>query len=173
MSEPTKERNPTVDNAEYWESMWCSYMPALINAICRSTGPVLEIGVGHFSTPVLHEVAASGRRVVSVEDAPAWIKMFEHYDSPLHEMKAGSYDDILPGLAAESWGVTFIDNSPGGERRRKDFVAFLPISDFVVVHDYHSENSLAIDPHLAGVSFKVFTEYGPPTLLASVKHKVA
>jgi hypothetical protein len=172
MPEPTKERNPTVDNAEYWGSMWCSYMPALIHAVARSTGPILEIGVGHFSTPVLHEIATAGRRVVSVEDAPAWIKMFEHYSSAFHEIKGGSYDDILPTLTGTQWGVTFIDNSPGGERRRKDFVAFLPISDFVVVHDYHSENSLAIDPHLVGVFHKVFTEYGPPTLIASARHSV-
>jgi hypothetical protein len=64
--------------------------------------------------------------------------------------------------------VAFIDNSPGGERRRKDFEFFIKLADFVVVHDYEKDNEEHIFPVLAGVKHKYVTRtYEPPTLVAS------
>jgi hypothetical protein len=70
------------------------------------------------------------------------------------------------------FGLVFIDNSPGGAARADPFKAFLPQSEFIVVHDYHRENEEAIKPLLKGVNYRVFSDYNPPTLLASLKHKV-
>ncbi len=141
--------------------------------MARSTGPVLEIGIGHFSTPFLHEYClGAGRRLLSFEDNDEWMGEFKDFDSATHELVVGSYDESTKKFDKIDVGLTFIDNSPGGAARAKPFKRFLPISDFVVVHDYHRENEEAIKPLLEGVNYRIFSDYNPPTLLASLKHKV-
>ncbi len=159
------------------EVKWSSFMPALMKAVAGSQGEILEIGIGHFSTPILHEIGEiTGRLVLSVEDNKEWMEPFANrYASEKHQFYYGNYDKNLKMIA--SWcdpivkmGVTFIDNSPGGERRKKDFAMFLPLSEYVVVHDFHRENEEAIRPLLEGVNYRVFRDYDPPTLIASLIH---
>ncbi len=155
------------------EVAWTSWMPALGYALAASTGLVLEIGVGHFSTPFLHEYCkAAGRRLVSFEDNDDWMGEFKDFNSETHELCVGTYDETTKKFDKMEVGVVFIDNSPGGEARLKPFKRFLPISKFVVVHDYHRENEEAIKPLLEGVNYKIFNDYEPPTLLASKSHKL-
>lgn len=153
------------------EAQWCSFMPALMRAMVSSSGPVLEIGIGHFSTPVLHEVClAQNRMLISVEDNLEWHENFAaKYVCSNHMLYFADYDQILPTFAEmrSKFGVVFIDESPGGSRRRKSFELFMPVSQYVVVHDYHRENSEAIQPLLTpDIQWKVYSDYDPPTLLA-------
>lgn len=153
------EIDPTNRN----EVAWTSWLPALGFALGRSTGPVLEVGIGHFSTPFLHEYCtADGRLLVSVEAHEGWrVSFHKEYASPSHEFHYSVPTDIKP------WGVAFIDSSPGGAARAELFFRLAPISSYVVVHDYHRENKEAIEPLLNGMNFRVFDAYEPPTLLAS------
>lgn len=148
------------------EVAWTSWLPALGFALARSGGPVLEIGIGHFSTPFLHEYCKGAERMlISVEDNAEWAAQFKrlnHKDRFVHE---GRWDDgVIPNI---HWGCVFIDNSPGGEARLRPFLAFLGNSDYIVVHDYHRENEEAIKPFLGGINHRIFSDYEPPTLLAS------
>lgn len=154
---------------------WGSHLPALLVCVGSTTGPVLELGVGDFSTPVLHALCcAQHRRLVSVESNEEWMQKFRpHMEKLVHEFIYGKYEVIVPKLAEESWAVSFIDNSPGGDRRRDDFATLLPRSQFVVVHDYHGENKEAIAPLLGGNVYSfVYAEYEPPTLIASVHRTI-
>lgn len=150
--------------------MWCSFLPALTRALVSSHGPVIEIGIGHFSTPVLHEYCeASRRKLISVESDPVWAKALKDvYESPFHEFVIGEYCHVLPELAKGTYGVVFIDNSPGGSGRSIPFTQFYHQTEFIVVHDYHLENSQQIDPILWAYKAKkiVYSTYNPPTLLA-------
>jgi hypothetical protein len=38
---------------------WGSHLPSLAACLASSRGPVIELGVGHFSTPFLHAYCAS------------------------------------------------------------------------------------------------------------------
>ena len=156
------EVHPTNRN----EVAWTSWLPAVGFALARSTGPVLEIGIGHFSTPFLHEYCKGANRVLqSIESNDEWrFSFFEKYENENH-----IFD---PLIQLDKVGVTFIDNSPGGKARSDPFRLWLPRSEFVVVHDYHRENEEAIKPFLEGVNYRVFNDYQPPTLLASLKHQV-
>lgn len=157
-----------IDN-RYDACAWGSHLPALMACIAATTGDVLEVGIGHFSTPILHG-ACLGRKLVSVEDNKEW---FDRFSIPYgrgfeHHFINADYDSIMPRLAEDKWSVVFLDHSPGGDRRRKDFVRMIGSSDFVVVHDFHGENSDAIAPHLSDVKhFVLYGEYNPPTLVAS------
>lgn len=154
---------------EIVQSEWGSHLPAVLACFASTVGPVLELGVGHISTPALHALClASDRLLTSVEQDLTWFKMFQsHYEKAGHRFIHGEYDDVVPELAKEEWSVVLIDNSPGGERRRKDFQSFITCSGFVVTHDYHLENQDAIEPLLNGTNRYVTRYYQPPTLIAS------
>lgn len=152
------------------ELKWGSYIPALMTAIVMSEGPVLELGVGHFSTPLLHAVCgALGRKLYSVEENLEWYQAFEKYNNGLlwHAVTRSNYSEAPREF---KWGVVFIDQSPGGKCRADAFDRYLPISNFVIVHDFHLENSEHILPLMEGVRHHVTTTYSPPTLIAT-KHK--
>lgn len=153
---------------------WSSHLSALLVAIAASKGPVLELGVGHFSTPELHALCgALNRHLVSVEDNIEWSESFsKKYSRPEHQFFHIPYDEAYANFGPLPWGVTFIDHSPGGANRAKAFWVFRELSDFVVVHDYHLENSEAIAPFLKGMNYHVTTTYQPPTLIASRKNKI-
>lgn len=165
------EIHPTNKN----EVAWTSWLPALGFALARSTGPVLEIGIGHFSTPFLHEYCkGSGRELWSVESDQSWFVAFRNkFHSEFHRF-GYPVDHVVPKQFVRDirFGVTFIDNSPGGEARARPFKTALLNSDYIVVHDYHRENEEAIKPLLDGVNYRVFSDYEPPTLLASALYPV-
>lgn len=149
-------------------------MPALLSAIGSTTGDVLEIGVGHFSTPQLHFLCgAMNRKLVSVEQNQEWHDAFAtKYTSPIHSFYQGEYLNVLPSMARLpwwNWSVVFIDHSPGGKSRADVFSLFIELSQYVVVHDYHLENEEAIAPLLVGVQHRVESTYQPPTMIASKK----
>ncbi len=147
---------------------WGSHLPALLACLADTVGPVLEVGIGHFSTPALHAYCNQCERtLVSVEDNPDWFKVFEKLMDRNHTIIVGDYNVWLPALAEKSWSVTFIDNSPGGKRRSDDFCLLSPRSVYTIVHDYHKENSEAIEPFLGGFNYHVTQTYQPPTLVAS------
>lgn len=152
---------------------WCSFMPALVACVAATKGPVLELGMGHFSTPVLHALCGSlGRQLMSFEKNDEWRGLFTRYNTKLHEI----YGDIDNGMlftGLMNIGVVFIDDSPGGENRKKHFVDFIDISDYVIAHDYEKDNEEAIGPLLVKVPFKYVTRtYQPPTLIASMTREI-
>lgn len=148
---------------------WGSHLPCLLACLACTSGPVLEVGVGHFSTPALHAFCLSaGRRLVSVDDTSEWIEeLRERYQGDHHEFICGEYDDVLPKLSHDRWSTVLLDNSPGGSRRASDLALLLPVSDYVVVHDYHRENLEHIQPLIQGAYFHVASLYPPPTLVVS------
>lgn len=139
-----------------------SHLPALLACIPATTGPVLELGVGYFSTPHLHAICgALGRFLVSVETDKDWRMHFaEKYCTPSH-----IFDHKLS--TNKRWSVAFIDDSPGGQHRAEMFKTLIEVSDYVVVHDYHDENEEAISPLLPGLTAHVCRLVFPPTLIAS------
>lgn len=166
MSEIT---NPTCDPVT-----WGSYLPSVLACFASTVGPVLELGIGHISTPALHALClSSDRMLVSVEQDEAWFKMFRsRYERPGHQFIKGEYDDVVPELAKQTWSVALIDNSPGGERTKKDFISLIKCSGFVVVHDYERENVESIEPLLGNLSRYVCNYYKPPTLVASLTRMI-
>lgn len=154
-------------------------MPALLACIGATKGPVLELGVGHFSTPALHALCgAMDRQLVSVEKDADWFNVFASGFSPRypwkHEIARQWPDDQkLKWTHINNWSVVFIDDSPGGQNRREWFELMLPKSEYVVVHDYEKDNEEAIGPLLEKVPFKHITRtYEPPTLVASMTNPI-
>ena len=95
-----------------------SHYPILAAAVAASSGPILELGVGHGSTYMLHYMGLmSKRRVVSAETDKAWLEGFrDGYESPLHEFVHVTDWPSWNRIESEIWGAALVDCAPGEER---------------------------------------------------------
>lgn len=112
-----------------------SHLPLLLACVATTDGPVLEIGMGHVSTPVLHSVLCPRRRLVSLEDHDEFREMFQDYAIDGHEILPDNAGVVAGMTLRPRWGVVFIDDSPGGRERAVQVDLFLPVADYIVMHD--------------------------------------
>lgn len=99
----------------------------------ESYGPVLELGMGDSSTPLLHVICPS-RRLVSFETDKSWSDKFNYLSNRVHEIRHVESYDAADGALKENWAVAFIDHGP--EERRIVDIQKLTHAGLVVVHDW-------------------------------------
>lgn len=153
-------------------TQWQSHLPALLACIAVADGPVLELGVGHFSTPHLHALCGALKRLlVSVESDGEWRAEFitKYGNGFNHAFRSEVLD-----TGSVRWGVAFIDHSPGGANRAAAFKALIDVSEFVVVHDAqkNAENFQHIEPMLARLNWHLCDSYFPHTLVCSKTRQI-
>jgi len=121
-----------------------SHLPLLMKAVQITTGPVLEIGCGLYSTTPLHWACyVPKRKLVTYENNPAYYEFLKDYETDWHEVHCvESWDDID---VSHPWSVAFVDNDPGPndpEQRRCREVERLTHAEYVVVHDTERANTI-------------------------------
>jgi len=115
-----------------------SHLPVLIKVLEVSEGPVLELGSGPFSTPVMHWLCLeTKRRLVTYENNWSYYRLFRAFGYGNHEIKFIEDWDTIP-IEVEHWGVAFVDHGPA-ERRKVEIKRLATIADFVVLHDTDAE----------------------------------
>ncbi|CAF2503323.1 unnamed protein product [Rotaria sp. Silwood2] len=108
------------------------------------SGPILELGMGATSTPLLHRLALKQKRfLLSADSDLRWINYFSSLtgNNTLHQLQ---YVEIKTEMGIEwassnlayykNWTVVFIDHRPG-PRRQFDLMGYSHQSDIVVLHD--------------------------------------
>ena len=119
---------------------WGSHLPTLVQAVERTVGPVLELGAGFFSTPVLHALCRS-RLLVTMESDKAWLDNFRHMECGRHRFVA--VENTLDGwLAAVNKvivevpdiAVAFVDHQPS-ETRVECAARLAPFAKVLLLHD--------------------------------------
>ena len=140
---------------------WASHLPMLIKTLNLSDGPVLEMGMGPFSTPVLHWLCLDRKRfLVSYENNPEYFESNKSFKAALHQIdfvedwgkinidkikiieksaSVGFSTTAVLGINTKElddthWGVAFIDHSPN-ERRMIDIEKLANCADYIVIHD--------------------------------------
>lgn len=150
-----------------------THFPVLAAAAARTQGPILEMGAGEFSTPMLHLICLpSRRRLVTVESDAAWLAQYKDLETPwhsFHHVKEGE-EDAFSLIDQIYWDVAFVDHRPG-ERRVDEIARLRDKALFIVVHDseaecYHYEPVFETFPHR--VDWKRF---GTWTTVVSMKQK--
>lgn len=96
-------------------------------------GPVLEIGSGPFSTPLLHWLLAESRRkLVTYEGHHRYYKAANRFRSRSHSIRfVEDWDKVDYGSG--HWSVALIDNEL--ERRQIEPIKLKDQVDFLVLHD--------------------------------------
>lgn len=118
---------------------YATHLPLLSLAIGATTGPVLEIGCGMYSTFMLHGVCLN-RRLVSLETDAAWFRRFAALRSANHELHLGkNYEDFDSLIRGTKWDVVLIDHAPA-ERRIVDAVKVTD-AKVVIFHDTNWEET--------------------------------
>jgi hypothetical protein len=111
-----------------------SHAPVLSHVLRRTSGPVLELGCGMYSTTFIHWFCFPNLRpVVSYETKPEWHRtMVRLYRSSYHDIRlsAGSLKDVDFGGPYE---VALVDHSPNDER----IISLRKLVDvpYVIIHD--------------------------------------
>lgn len=116
---------------------WGSHLPVLMACAAHTTGPVLELGCGDFSTPILHTVCR-GRKLVSLENDPEFIKTYLDLRTADHEIALvptwnTQHPDLLK-ILEHPWDLAFVDQHPCAYRG--PFIEILrKNTKLIVAHD--------------------------------------
>lgn len=113
---------------------YATHQRLLVKYMLKTEGPVIELGSGNYSTPLLHELAVSqGRHLTTVDTDPEWLNRFKIFEGDGHVLELlQSWDDFHP----ESYGLAFVDHAdPPGHPRWLQVQKLLPVADVIVIHD--------------------------------------
>lgn len=112
-----------------------THMVPLAVAVARTIGegPVLELGMGDHSTPLLHLLCAD-RLLVSADSSEAWAGRYKGFRSGTHEIHAVPDWRAFHVIEQHQWAVALVDSTPSHERPA--LVARLAArATYIVVHD--------------------------------------
>lgn len=148
---------------------WSSHIPMLVKMLQNSSGPVLELGMGLFSTPVLHWMCQDlDRKLVSYENEEKYFKIDLDYQNPNHEVKlVENWDDAE--IDNTHWGMILVDHAPAS-RRKVDIRRLANKADFLIVHDTQPEDERFYKYHWVFPEFKYrydYTKASPNTTILS------
>jgi len=114
---------------------YSTHLPALIKALEKTTGDVLELGMGVFSTPYLHYACMlSNRKLVSYENYKDWAEMFISYGYENDFHKLHVVDEYSKADIDKEWGVALIDQTPD-KSRVEEAIRLAKLAKIVVLHD--------------------------------------
>lgn len=115
-----------------------THIPVLIRVLQISQGPVLELGMGVFSTPLLHILCAKDNRLlISFESNQYYFERHQEFKTDMHRINFVENWDLAK-IEDKKWGVAFIDHDPTS-RRHIEARRLTNVAEFVVIHDSEPE----------------------------------
>lgn len=104
-------------------------------------GDVLELGMGLYSTPLLHTLCALQDRIlVSIDNDSKWFKENQKWATGLHSVSlVKDWNEMLCDADSTHWSVVFIDEKPA-KNRIKSIKKFANFANFIVIHDSEPES---------------------------------
>lgn len=127
---------------------WSSHYPILVKVLNQiQTGDVLELGMGPFSTPLLHWLCVDkGLKLFSFDNDPKYWELNQKFATAtsFHQMSLilnDNWDDLWQGpfsLADKHFSVAFVDHKPA-KRRYLDIAKLAKLADLVIIHDSEPE----------------------------------
>lgn len=124
---------------------YTTWMPIILKLAERTKGPILELGSGPFSTPLLHWLCAEkGRELWTYEDIPEYLEFARKFQSRKHHIRL-----------VEDWekvdypegSIALIDQL---EKRAETSILLKDKVDYVILHDSEAPEVYGYDkvyPH--------------------------
>ena len=124
------------------DSLGGSHIPVLVKMMKQINGPVLELGIGHSSTPILHWLCAEkGLPLLSLEDDKDWYDEFASFKTFNHRVEfVEDWNELHQFKVYDTrWSIALIDNNPVRKRVRMAKRLRHHV-DFLLLHDAEPEN---------------------------------
>ncbi|GEM_PF-1185328 len=150
------------------DSQYGTHMTPLFTAVVNTDGPVLELGCGDFSTPMLHALCSVKKRfLLSAESNKNWQKLFFDLKREWHKFKyVSSVQDWANVGSGINWSVVLVDHAPG-EQRIVDIERLRPNTEIFVIHDTE-DPVYGYEPLLSTFKYKyTYKRYNTTTMLVS------
>lgn len=118
-----------------------THLPALIKAVEKTTGDILELGTGIFSTPYLRYMAMLyNRQVFSVENYKEWYDFMLKYWEPNKNHHIYFVDDYSKtSINVPLWDVVLIDQTPDSSRA-EEIIRLKDRAKYIIIHDSNPSN---------------------------------
>lgn len=129
-----EKKNKNLIHASF-EMETSTHFPMLIKLVQMTTGPIIEVGSGLFSTPLLHWLCFENKRkLLTLEQHQHYMDFAQKFRSENHEVL------LVKHLERYDWkghaSVVFIDHSPKKPRTRgDDALLFKGKADYIILHD--------------------------------------
>lgn len=141
-----RQYEPLYERSQAHAYGWSTHIPLLASVVATARpGPVLEIGVGRGSSPMLVEMCrAMGRDLVGLDSSREWLEEIREIGYP--NLQHVQDWEELPGWlqahrALYPWSVIFVDHGPA-EARLPVLKACRGHAEFIVCHDTHNPGYL-------------------------------
>ncbi len=121
------------------KSFYGSHVPVIVRVMEATRGPVLELGMGIYSTPLLDLMCHESKRtLISYDDDPTWFEENKDWEkSDYHKVfLIDNYDQA--DLGHTHWSVALIDHKPP-LRRLTEIKRLAENADYLIVHDTEPE----------------------------------
>ena len=153
-----------------------THQSLLVAAMLHTQGPILEMGGGYYSTPIISAFANAQRREAhTIETGAAVYELLKRFSSPFHKVwpmrgydfaadgrfmpradtTRAQYIEIQSRFLADfckegpqRWSVVFIDHAPG-YLRVPAIEHFADTADFIVTHDTELVDAYGFEPCLS------------------------
>ena len=145
-------------------------MPVLMKLVGVTSGPILELGCGMYSTTYLHWACYPSKRpITTCESKDDWIGFARQFETDFHKIIHVANWDLLD--LSSPWSIAFVDHAP--DERRIEEIMKLTHADYVVAHDAESRREHKYNYRRARPLFKYRTTYDgarPHTAVFSNKY---
>jgi len=123
---------------------WGSHVPILVSVVNQTIGPILELGCGIYSTPLLHQMCLfTKRRLVSCESDLSWGDDSLKYKTKWHRILLVDNWDSCE-VFDKNWDVVLVDHNPP-HRRMADIEKLKNKAQFIVIHDTEKVSHSILD----------------------------
>ena len=121
-----------------------SHRLVLAEVLKRTTKPILELGAGDFSTPLIH-IETKSKKIVTIDDSKMWLSKFWRLETDWHKFMVLDEEETMEFYKKDNvkWGLVFIDNSTW-ELRFAAIMKYKDIADYIILHDcnYYPDNNI-------------------------------
>ena len=121
---------------------YSTHIPTLIKTVQMTKGPVLEIGSGIFSTPLLHWLCAESRRkLITYDGDREYFEMVRQFKSSNHSIRfVEDWDKVdFNAFPDRYFSVALIDSE--SDRRAKEAIRLKNKVDYLILHDTNDTKS--------------------------------
>ena len=130
--------------------------------------PILELGCGHYSTPLLASIAKMQQRKLHlISSDPKWAEFFQKDSQNISIIEGNSWPDV--SLSGD-WGMVLVDNEQYVYQRFAQLFKLHENAKIVVFHDANriAENEISWGPIQILYKYVYFFDrYSPSTAILS------